>query len=414
MSEQAVGPSLRSGVEEVRLMDLATIFVGRWRIIVGTVAAFLILGLAIRILVPDSYRVSTVLVPVEESGGMRSQLGLAALPAGLLGLTNTGSGHQAQIAAILKSASLNDSIVNRLTPEFTYANAEDEIRHVLNRRTSIRSGDGKSIIVEIRGSKPELITRIAHHFPAVINSIVVQLGSQAAVRKHEFLEDQLAAARVKLEGSEQDFLEFQQLRDAPEIQEQARRTMEAAAQLQVQIMEQEIRVAQLGRTATRDNPELRAATAELGAWRAQLRRLTDNDARERQVFLTLKDSPELQLAATRLLREYKKDEQVYVSLLGAIAETQVDASNTLPVVSVLDHAEMPKGPVAFPILLVVGLALFLGLMVGMVGAVAAEYAYRARSNPENGAFFAAWDQLKLDVSGAFRRAKPRPGLITRG
>ncbi len=394
----------RQAAGEIRVLDIAAVLVRQWRIVVGAVGLAVGLAIIFSILQPKLYAARAVLLPVQEGGSNPNQF-FSQLPPGLAALAMSNRSNQAQISAILKSASLADSMVHRLALELG-THGEAEIRHILAKQTSIKSGDGGSVIIEVLGKQPVLTAQIANEFAGVVNKIMAQLSSQTAMQRQAFLDSQLDVARGKLEESEQKFLEFQLVQEAPEIQEQARRTLEAAAQLQRQIMEQEVRVAQLRRTATPDNPELRAAIAELQGWRAQLRRLTDTQVvGGREVFVSLRESPELQLQATRILREFRKDEQVYVSLLTALAETQVEAKNDLPVVTVLDHAEVPKVPTGYPAPFLIGLGALLGMVAGVTGAFAREYLHGARADPENQRFFAAWDQLKADV----RAFVPRHG-----
>jgi hypothetical protein len=55
-----------------------------------------------------------------------------------------------------------------------------------------------------------------------------------------------------------------------------------------------------------------------------------------------------------------------------------------------------------PASVLVTVAGLLGLLLGMVIAFGREYSVRARQDPGNGGFFAAWDQFKADL----RRAVP--------
>lgn len=393
--------------DEVRILDLVAVLVRQWRIVIGCVLVFVVVAVTGYRMWPKQYTARTVLLPSQETGDSRSQL-LSQVPGGLLGITGSASSaNQARIAAILKSGLLVDSMVARLGFE-KGSEGDQQLREALGEHTDVRSGEGGAVVITVGSHNPRLAFRAADEFPSLVNSLVIRFGTEAAMHRQTFLESQLAAARQQLEASEQRLVAFQQTEDAPEVQEQARRTLEAAARLQQQIMEQEVRVAQLRRVATPDNPELRAAIAELNGWRSQLARLTGGErSGSNDVFVSLRESPGLQLAATRLLREYKKDEQIYLSLSESLAQAQVTVKNDLPVVSVLDRPMLPTAPFTRPTALIAAVAALLGLCTGVVLAFVREYARGARRNPENADFFQTWDQFKAEIARYVPRRRKR-------
>jgi tyrosine-protein kinase Etk/Wzc len=401
------------GEEEIHLLDLGAIILKRWRTVLGTVAGTVLASLVIALLLPKTYTAHTVLLspPSQAAGGAQliaAQLSGLSLP----GLAGGASSDQRLIEVIAKSRSLADSMVSRVESERTH---EEEIREILAKTTEIKSNPDGSVVIEVRGEDRRLVAQVANEFPALLNTMAAQIGAQAALRRVEFLENQLDYARDKLVQSEQRLVEFQERQNAPEIQDQARRTIEAAAQLQQQIIEKEIQVSQLRRTATPDNPALRSAMAELNAHRVQLNRLTAGRRDDDRLFLSLGESPELKVAAARLMREFTKNEQVYVSLTAALADAQIEANNNLPVVSVLDPAIVPGSPSAPKVKLILALAALLGLVLGLIAAFAGESVRSAREKPENEPFFAAWNQLKMDVTGYMpRRRNGRVGSSVRG
>jgi uncharacterized protein involved in exopolysaccharide biosynthesis len=212
--------------------------------------------------------------------------------------------------------------------------------------------------------------------------------------KRDFLERQLAEAQEDLVASEEALLSYQQQTDAPEIQEQSRQTVEAAAELQRIIYQKEIEVLQLRRVATPNNPELRAAVAELDAMRRQMRRLTGGSSSAGDVFVPLGSSPELKVGSLRLLREFTKNEQIYLSLTAALAETQLDVQNNMPVVALLDRATVPDRPSGIPRVITLGLITWLGLLAGLGMAVGVEYLDRLRRDPASQPFFEAWARVR--------------------
>lgn len=400
----------------VSLLDLVAIVLRHWRTILGATLGAILLTGAVIVLQPKSYQASTVLVPVPDPGMSRTQALAAQLPAGLPKLTAGTSSNEELIEVILESRSLADTIVSRVLkkPLNSAPEAEREIRSILAKHTKVKNDAEGSISVEVVAHTPHQAAEIAGQFPDAINDIAARVRSEAAQRRQTFLERQLLVARERLVATEEQLQDFQQRRGTVDLGEQAKRTVETAAQFQQAIVDQELEVARIRRTATPDNPALRAAIAELAARREQLRRLTAGGGGN-PAFLPLNQSSELKVSSTRLLREFAKDEQVYLSLTAALAESQIDVNNRLPVLAVLDPADTPRGPYRANLKLVLLAAAVAGLLVGLVAAFVRDHVEQASRGDRSGRFFLAWEQFKQDLRRLVpgRKRNPQPGTAIR-
>lgn len=381
-------------VGEVGILDLMAVLVRQWRVIVLAMVAALAVGVAVLLFQPTRYVAGVVVVPAGDASSTPAQLFGGQLSAGLLAQLSLGSGSDELIGAILKSRTLRDSIAQRVAPDSL---AADAIRTVVDKHAKTKTNDDGSIAITVKDVDPRRAAQIANAYPSIVNLIASQLSAEAALRKQEFLRRELDDARERLYASEQQMTTFQRTKELPEVQEQARRSIDVAATLQQRIMEQEMNIVQLERSATHDNPELQTARAELATLRHQLGQLT-SDSGGTQVLLSLRSSPDLKAASARLLRQYSQDEQVYNSLMASYIQTQLDAQSDLPVLSVLDPAIIPTGPDHSLWSIVAVLSVFAGLVIGVGGAVVREYLTRARSDPENATFFIALADLRRDVS----------------
>jgi capsule polysaccharide export protein KpsE/RkpR len=189
------------------------------------------------------------------------------------------------------------------------------------------------------------------------------------------------------------------------MQEQARQTVQALSELQQAVLGQELRVSQLRRTLTADHPQLRAAVAELEAQRAQLRRMT-RGGQGSGVLIPLGASAELKLGAARVTREYARNEQIYMGLMAALAEAQMEGGD-LPTVGVLDAPKRPVEPTRGPVAVIVIAAGVAGLLLGLLLALAREYGSRIGRDPEHGALAAAWEGFRGDLGALVGRRRPR-------
>jgi tyrosine-protein kinase Etk/Wzc len=327
--------------------------------------------------------------------------------AGIPGLGNVSNANQRLIGVLAHSRSFADTMVVRVAGPRPSGKTAGQLRRMLAMDTEVTPRPDGSIAIQVEGEDPRLTAKVANTFPVLLNEMSARVGVEAAVQKQHFLETQLRRARAALDRSEQRLVSFQKQRNAPELQDQATRTVDAAAQLQGQITEQEVRVSELRRTVTPSNAQLQSAEARLSALRGQMRRLTGGGGGG--LFVPFSESPDLAATLTRLKRDYQRDEQVYISLTTAIAQSQIDVNNNLPVVSVLDQATVPGEPSGIGLKLILVLAAALGLMLGLVAAFVAEHFARARHDPAAGSFFVAWEDFKHDVVPLRRRSTQTAG-----
>ncbi|MDQ3606040.1 MAG: hypothetical protein M3418_07640 [Gemmatimonadota bacterium] len=371
-------------------------FTGRvlrdWKLILATAIAAILVAAVASALRPEVFtaRIVLFLSPSKSDSGL--QAFSSQLPAGLPGISTGVNPTARLIGVVLNSRTLSDTIAARA--------GSARGRQILNNM------DG-SIVIDITDTDPRQAARVANAFPDAINHMIARIELQSMLLKQEFLNQQLAEARGRTEEAERKLVQFQQNRNAGDVEEQASRTVDAVVQLQRTISETELEVSQLRRTATADNPQFRAAVAELDARREQLRRLMAEGSANR-VFVPLSESPELRAGAARLLREFREAEQIYISLAAALAEARITGNNNLPVVNVLDPALVPTQPSSTPSVVIIGMAAVAGLLVGLALALFRSYAHFARLQPENADIFVAWDQFKAERFGRARRRSSVP------
>jgi uncharacterized protein involved in exopolysaccharide biosynthesis len=351
--------------------ELLVLLWREWRTIALTAVVTCVVAIAAFFVLPDDYVSNTVLVPSSETQS-RASLALGQLPGGLGGLLGGGgSPGDRLLGAVLKSRTIGDTITRRLVRE---GFREADVRRVLAKGTRTQRAVDGSVNIQVRAREPRLAARVAGTYGEAANAILARVGRESAQRRRRFIAEQLGTAREQLVESEQRVLEFQQRRSTPDLPEQARRTIDAASQLQREIFAQELEVARLRRLATPGNPELQAAEQRLGAQRAQLRELTANGGGSGQLFVPLREGAALKLAALRLQREFTAEERIFESLTAAAAEAQFATNENTPAVTVLDAAFLPTAPTRsyLPLLL----APLLGAVFGVALVLARDAARR--------------------------------------
>jgi uncharacterized protein involved in exopolysaccharide biosynthesis len=386
--------------EEVRVSAIAASVLMHRRLIGLCVLSALFLAFAYYIVRPKRYTASSLLVPAQTAQSdvdlIASQLG-AALPVALPMRQN--GGNERLLMAVAGSRLLADSMIKRISPGKLDADEEAALRKVLRRNTVLKKNADASLTLLVGDRDQNRAARIANEFPSLLNKLVAQMGVQVSQRKQEFLRQQLAAALVQLQTSERKLIEFKRTGETPVIDQQAEQTVIAAGDLQRAVMEQEIKIAQMRRTMTPNNPELQAALGELGTRRQQLRQLTNGGgaATQGQLFVPMRAAPQIKAIESRLERELQRDEQIYTTLAAAMAQTQIDMNNNLPIVSVLDEALVPSEPAGLPLRTLLVLAAVIGVFAGLALTLWKELWTRAQRDPESGVLVTAWTELKHDV-----------------
>jgi tyrosine-protein kinase Etk/Wzc len=383
---------------EVSLLRLVAVLLERWKLIAAFTLAAMLIGGILALVQPRTYTARITLVPPTDGNTLPFLGAMSSLPIpGLAARIGGTSNNQQLVETILKSHSLQDSVVSRLRGAAAIDDPRDPIRRTLKKRTSIRSSDtDRSIAVEVTHRDPAVAQQMAGMFPQIMNGIATRVAVHTAIEKRAVLETQIASARIQLEESENRLLAFEQEREVPAVQEQARQAMIAAAELQRAIVEQELAVSRLSRAVTADNPQLQAARAELQARRNQLERLRRGGSSAG--ILSTGDLPEVKLTASRLMRDFVKDEQVYLSLTASLAEAQVDANQNLAVVTVLDAPRLPVRPSGPKKRLYLAGGAFLGMLIGITLAFVGAYMSRTRTTPDGQSVELAWSHFKGDVS----------------
>jgi uncharacterized protein involved in exopolysaccharide biosynthesis len=352
----------------------------RWRFIAIVALTAVIAALVVGLLMPQSYVARTLLAPAPTQAAPRAQFLNAQMPLMLAaGLSGTDPNTKI-IGTLLESRSLTDSIHNR------FGNV---------RITATQKATDGSISVVIHARTPESAALAANAYPEFLNGILTRMAAEARRHKQAMLREQVGMARQELERSQDSLVAFERAQHAPDLEQQAKRTVDAAAELQQQIAEKEVALRVLRRTATPANPQLISAEAELASLRTQLEKFTRGG--NGPVLLGLESSPELKARSVRLLGEYTKDQQVYLSLLAALTQAQIDDADQLPVVTVVDSAVLPVAPSGASLPIVGALAAVLGVLAGAVLAIAGDALDGAREDGRYARVFAAWRRFRGDL-----------------
>jgi len=342
-------------------------------LIAGTLLAFLLptrYTSVARLMPPDrqSGAGTAILAALfsRSSSGSSGSGGLAGVAGDLLGANSTG----AVFVGILESETVQERLVLRFDLKRVYWDRLDEdARKDLAQRTEI-SEDRKSgiISISVTDRKADRATAMAQAYVDELNRLAAELSTSAAHRERVFLEERLKAVKQDLDQASVDFSQFSSKNTAIDIKEQARAMVEAAAQLQGQLIAAESQEKGLETIYASGNPRVLAVKARIAELRSQLEKLggagVDVAEPSRELYPSIRQLPILGVKYADLYRRAKIQEAVFETLTQQYELAKVQEAKETPTVKVLDPASRPERRSFPPRLVIMLLCATFGLAVG--------------------------------------------------
>jgi len=365
------------------LGHLRVMWEGR-RLIAKVAIAGLVTGTLLAFLIPQQYTSVARLMPPDRqsSSGMalltaalsgKTGTGLSGVAGDLLGQTSTG----AVFVGILQSETVQDRLVQRFDLKQVYWDRFDvDAREDLADRTKIMEDRKSGIItISVTDRKKDRATAMAECYVDELNHLAAELSTSAAHRERVFLEERLKAVKQDLDQASVDFSQYASKNTAIDITVQARAMVEAAAQLQGQLIAAESQKKGLEVIYSSNNPKVLAVEARITELRSQLDKIggagVDGPGDSTgELYPSIRKLPLLAVKYTDLYRRTKIQETVYETLTQQYELAKVQEAKETPTVKVLDPASHPERrsfPPRLPIML---LCATFGLAIGAFWVVA--------------------------------------------
>jgi capsule polysaccharide export protein KpsE/RkpR len=341
-------------------------------------------------LIPPQYESTTQLVPPDQqpsagismlasmaSGSLGSASGLAST---LLSPKTPG----AMFVAVLSSRTVQDDIINRLDLRRVYHTKRYmDARNKLARRTTIDQ-DRKSDVIKVTVADTDRYRArdIAAAYVDELNKHVDQLNASQAHQERVFLEGRLKEVKQNLDDATVELSEFSSKNATLDVQTQGKSMIEAAAQLQGEVIAAQSQLSGLQAIYTNDNVRVRSVQARINELQYQLRKLggTDKgaeagtsgaDLKPDQLYPSIRELPLLGVKYYDLYRRAKIAEAVYESLTTEYETAKVQEARETPVIRVLDRpdvAEMRAYPPRLAIILIGTILVFFAGVGWLTGA----------------------------------------------
>jgi uncharacterized protein involved in exopolysaccharide biosynthesis len=372
------------------VLSILRVTVKRKKLLWTVALAIVLLGLAVALWMPDRYTATVVILPPQQSPSTAStmmaqlgNLGAMASAAGGLSIKNPND----QQVALLKSRTVEDSMVARFHLQELYRRKYlSTARKRWESVTTIDNGIKDGLIrLSVTDRDPRRAADLANGWVDEYRRFTATLAITEAAQRRLFFERQLSAARDDLTHAEEDMKQTEQRTGVIEIEGQARAMIASAAMLRAQVAAKQVELRAMREFAANQNPDLQRAQTELTGLEGQLASMDAASDRTAGDLAAPKGNvTQAGLDYTRALREVKYREAIQDLLTRQYEGARVDEARQGALVQVVDAAVIPDRPSSLYRPLVALGALVIALPLGLLAALAAEFAailrgYRSRA-----------------------------------
>lgn len=313
------------------------------------------LSTVIAFLIPARYTSVTRLMPPEERGGAGLLAALfkgsgttSALTQGLASDLLGGNNSGALFAGILTSETVLDAVIHKFDLQKLYgAKKIEDARKQLKERTVI-SVDRKSgiISVEVTDWDPQRAAAMGQTYVSELDRLVAQVSTSAARRERIFLGDRLEKVKGDLDAAARQFSIFASANTAIDIPAQGKAMVEAAAELQGQLIAAQAELTGLQQIYSANNIRVKTATARVAELQKKLNEVGGEGtpgqlSKENTLYPSIRKLPLLGVTYADLYRSVKIQETVFELLTQQYELAKVEEAKEIPSVKVLVPPTVP-------------------------------------------------------------------------
>jgi capsule polysaccharide export protein KpsE/RkpR len=327
----------------------------------------LILFTVIAFLVPKKYTATTSLMPPDYNkgsglmslamlagdgggGGAASGSGssLVGLASQLLGIGSSGD----VFIGVLRSRTVEDSIIDQFGLMDLYSTRYiEDTRKELESYTDIDVDKKTGIIsVSVEDKDPKRAAAMAQAYVERLNRVLADVNTSSAHRERLFVETRLKQVKQELDDSAKEFSIFASQNTAINIPDQAKAMVEAAAELQAELMAAQSQMKALQQVYTDNAVQVKAAKAQIQELQAQLEKFGGKDVNvsgdgslaKGELYPSIRQLPLLGVKYLDLYRKTKIDEAVYELLTKQYEVVKIQEAREIPTAQILDTAVVPS------------------------------------------------------------------------
>lgn len=364
--------------DEISLLDLATALGEEKATLFVIPLITTLVAVVVSLLMTPVFTAKTVVMPPQQqqSGAAAALASLGGL-ASLAGAAGAMKSPDEMYVAFLGSEGLQNRIVTDLKLQERYeAKTLSDTRKALKEQMRI-SSDKKSglLSIEADDKDPAFAAELANRHVVELRAMLGRLAVTEAQQRRQFYEQQIQQTQDKLALAEVAFRAAKEKSGMQVTSVLAETGVRASAELRGQIAAREVQLQAMSRFATAQNPDTQRIASELSALRAQL-----NKAEQGSGESKASASP-LHQEAVKSFRDVKVQEAMLEVLFRQYELARVDEAKEGPLIQQVDVAMPPERKSKPKRAIIVLVAAFAGLFLGVLVAFVRRALKKAQSDP---------------------------------
>jgi tyrosine-protein kinase Etk/Wzc len=349
---------------EINLIDLLTGFARRKKLLLGMPIAFALCAALGSLALPNIYKATTTVLPSKQTQSnaiaMLNQLG--GFGGSTPGALNISIPDELYLS-MLRSISVADKLIQRFDLNAAYGlESTEATRQLLASNTAITIGRDRLIAIAVQDKDSKRAPQIANAYVEELLILVKRMALTEASHRRLFYERQLQSVKAQLAQAELEFNAAPNM--AKSVNERDRTLVERAANLRAQISAKEIQLGVMQTFVTVNNQEYNRGQQRIGAMRAELARLENQDSGLRQPERRLDTRGSV--SGIMKLQDIKYFQLLYELLAQQYEVARIDEAKDSSLIQVLDKAVEPEHYIKpkrkFTVLISAGLGLFLAAL----------------------------------------------------
>ncbi|HEY8356105.1 MAG TPA: polysaccharide biosynthesis tyrosine autokinase [Ramlibacter sp.] len=224
----------------------------------------------------------------------------------------------------------------------------------------------------LRGSNPEEITRTLNEIGRQYVRQNIERKSAEAEKTLAFLGVQLPQFKNQLTQAENSYNRYRNQQGTVALDEEAKLILSRSVDLQSKLLEAQQRRRELVSRFTPAHPAVQTLDAQIGAWNAEIGKLNER----------VRGLPTVQQDALRLERDVKVNVDLYQQLQNTALQLQLVREGKIGNVRVIDEAARAERPVGPNRRMILGVAGVVGLLAGLMLALARNAFFRGIRNAQ--------------------------------
>ncbi len=364
--------------DEISLIDLAIALGEEKKTLFAIPAITTSLAIVVSLLMTPIFTAKTVMMPPQQqqSGAASALASLGAL-AGLAGGAAGIKSPDEMYIAFMQSEGVQKAVIEKLQLQERYEKKTIfETREALKQNVKIAADKKAGLITIVADDKdPAFAAKLANIHVEELRNLMGRLAVTDAQQRRVFYEQAITKTQAELADAEANFRAAKEKSGMQVTAVIAESGVRASAELRGQIAAKEVQMQAMSRFATPQNPDVQRLGSELAALRSQLGKIEQGSGADD------KTSP-IQQLAVKAFRDIKAREAMMGVLVAQYESARVDEAKEGPLIQQVDVAVAPERKSRPRRAIIVLVAAFAGLFMGVLVTFVRRAMRKAAESPE--------------------------------